>query len=227
MNSLSQKSSEQPESEHPEIVKKSVGGIILCGGRSRRMGNDKPTMPFGPETLIERTIGILESVLSPIIVVAHENQALPQFPDHVYLVHDELPDLGPMGGLLTGLSEMKRRSPETKIAYVSSCDAPFLKPEFISKMIELSNSYEIAVPYDGKYHHSLSAVYQIGLVEKIRNLIKENQLRPLHLFEQSNTHQVSCEELKEVDAELESLINTNTPEEYHAALKKAGFPISH
>jgi len=202
---------------------KTTAGIILCGGRSRRMGKDKPTLPFGNETLIERTIGVLAQCLSPLIVVAHENQLLPEFSENVRVMHDELPDKGPLGGLLTGLSELKKISPATEKAFVSSCDAPFLKKEFILELVSHSQGYEIAVPYDGKYHHSLSAVYHSRLVDKIRQLIENDRLRPLFLFEESETNQVSCEDLKRVDPELDSLMNTNKPEEYEFALKKAGF----
>lgn len=200
-----------------------AGGIILCGGRSVRMGQDKSNLPFGSETLIERTVRILKSVLSPLVVVSYEGQSLPELGSDVSVVQDELPDLGPLGGLYTGLNEMNRISPGTNYSFVSSCDAPFLKPEFILKMIEVAEGYEIAVPYDGEYHHSLSAVYQNNLGKKIRELIDENRLRPLFLFEQSRTREVSCDLLKEVDPEMESLINTNRPEDYEKALRKAGF----
>ena len=47
-----------------------VGGVILCGGRSSRMGRPKALLPFGEETLLTRMVRILSGVVDPIVVVA-------------------------------------------------------------------------------------------------------------------------------------------------------------
>jgi molybdenum cofactor guanylyltransferase len=56
----------------------SYGGIVLCGGRSTRMGSSKALLPFGPETMLQRVVRLLSSVVSPIVVVAAVNQELPE-----------------------------------------------------------------------------------------------------------------------------------------------------
>ena len=60
-----------------------VGGIVLCGGRSTRMGTSKAMLPFGPETMLQRVVRLLGTVVSPIIVVAAPEQSLPKLPDEV------------------------------------------------------------------------------------------------------------------------------------------------
>ena len=46
-----------------------TGGIVLCGGKSTRMGVPKATLPFGPETMLQRVVRLLGTVVSPIVVV--------------------------------------------------------------------------------------------------------------------------------------------------------------
>ena len=57
-----------------------VGGIVLCGGQSSRMGRPKALLPFGPEVMLERVVRILSAVARPIVVVAAPDQELPPLP---------------------------------------------------------------------------------------------------------------------------------------------------
>ena len=52
----------------------------LCGGKSTRMGVPKATLPFGPETMLQRVVRLLGTVVSPIVVVAARGQELPELP---------------------------------------------------------------------------------------------------------------------------------------------------
>jgi len=54
-----------------------AGGIVLCGGKSTRMGVPKATLPFGPETMLQRVVRLLGTVVSPVVVVAAQGQPLP------------------------------------------------------------------------------------------------------------------------------------------------------
>src|SRR5271157_2359743 len=51
-----------------------IGGIVLCGGQSTRMGRSKAWLAFGKETMLQRVVRILSETLSPIIVVAAPDQ---------------------------------------------------------------------------------------------------------------------------------------------------------
>ena len=88
----------------------SVGGIVLCGGRSTRMGCSKAWLPFGPERMLQRVVRILSGVVAPIIVVAAEEQELPELPDGVIIARDEHLALGPLAGLAAGLNSAHAQS---------------------------------------------------------------------------------------------------------------------
>ena len=198
----------------------SVGGIVLCGGKSSRMGRPKLSLPFGSELMLPRVVRILGQVVSPIVVVASADQELPDLPRDVRVVRDEQAYLGPLAGIELGL----RAFGETEVdaAYVSSCDAPLLRPEFIAEMIRRLGNHELAVPREGEFHHPLAGVYRISLADRVCRLVAEQRLRPLFLIQQSDSMEVPVDELRGVDPELQSLRNVNRPEDYTAVLQLAG-----
>src|SRR5438093_12861257 len=98
-----------------------VGGIVLCGGQSSRMGRPKAWLPFGHELLLQRVVRILGEVVDPISVVAAPDQEVPPLPPGVEIVHDSVRGRGPLQGLAAGLQSLRGK---VEAAYVSSCDAP-------------------------------------------------------------------------------------------------------
>jgi molybdopterin-guanine dinucleotide biosynthesis protein A len=96
---------------------------------------------------------------------------------------------------------------------------PFLQPAFIRRLFELLGDHHICVPRVDELHHPLAAVYRLEVLPHVRELLDENRLRPVYLFEKSATRIVGEEELIDVDPKLRSLCNLNTPEEYEAALR--------
>jgi molybdenum cofactor guanylyltransferase len=200
-------------------VSSTIGGIVLCGGRSTRMGSPKALLPFGPELMLQRVVRILSEVVSPIVVVAAQNQELPLLPGHVRIARDEHEALGPLAGLAAGLSALRG---EVDAAFVSSCDVPLLKPAFVQRIIGALGNYDLVIPRDGRFHHPLAAIYRTSLEPCIQELIAADRLRPFFLFEKAHTLEIDVTDLRSVDPELDSLRNTNTPGEYEDALRIAG-----
>ncbi|GAB4137551.1 MAG: hypothetical protein Tsb009_05170 [Planctomycetaceae bacterium] len=201
-----------------------IGGIVLCGGESTRMGRPKMSLPFGPETMLQRVVRIVSSVVNPVTVVAAPTQTLPNLPEDVSVTYDDIPGMGPLAGLAAGLSRLKRENVEA--AYVSSCDVPLLKPEFIRTLVEQIDSCELVIVRDGRYYHPLAAVYRVDVLDRVRQLLDENRLRPIFLIESVKTICLDPETLRNVDPELHSLQNLNTPEDYQQALQDAGLDDS-
>lgn len=199
------------------------GGVVLCGGRSSRMGVPKLALPFGDETLLARTLRLLGQAVSPLVVVAAPEQELPTLPGEVIVARDRREGRGPLEGLLAGLSSL----PESvDAAYATSCDAPLLAPAFVQRMTELLGEHQIAVPQSDGYHHPLAAVYRRGVVSTIEALLAADRLRPVFLFDALPTRVVQPAELVDVDPDLSSLVNCNHPQDYLAALARAGLQAS-
>jgi molybdopterin-guanine dinucleotide biosynthesis protein A len=189
----------------------SVSGIVLCGGRSSRMGRPKAWLPFGDELMLQRIVRILGEVVNPVVVVAAPGQDVPPLPAGVEIVRDEVEGRGPLQGLAAGLAALDGKA---DAAYLSSCDVPFLTAAFVRRMIELLEGHSISVPQVGGYHHPLAAVYRLSVRPVVADLLAAGRLRPVFLFDAVPTRVVAPNEL----ADLQSLSNLNTPDEYAAAL---------
>jgi molybdopterin-guanine dinucleotide biosynthesis protein A len=195
-----------------------VGGIILCGGQSRRMGRPKAWLPFGGEFLLPRVVRLLGEAVAPLVVVAAPDQELPPLPAGVVVVRDEEKGRGPLQGLAAGLKALEGRA---DAAYLSSCDVPFLRPAFVRRMIDLLGEHALCVPRVGEYHHPLAAVYRLKVADAVARLLAANRLRPYFLTEVLPTRVVEAAELADVDPTFQTLRNLNMPVEYEAALREA------
>ena len=194
-----------------------VAGVVLCGGRSSRMGRPKAWLPFGRELMLPRVVRLLGEAVDPVVVVAAPGQDLPPLPEHIAIVRDEREGRGPLQGLAAGLKALHGRA---DAAYASSCDAPFLRPAFVRRLIDLMGNAVICVPRVGAHHHPLAAVYRLEAAEAVDRLLAENRLRPSFLFAAVPTRVVEADELADVDPTFQTLRNLNTPEEYEAALRE-------
>jgi molybdopterin-guanine dinucleotide biosynthesis protein A len=194
-----------------------VGGIILCGGQSKRMGRPKAWLPFGGELMLPRVARLLGEAVAPLVVVAAPEQDLPPLPSDISVVRDEEKGRGPLQGLKAGLESLKGCA---DAAYLSSCDVPFLRSGFVRRLIDLLGEHHICVPQAGGYHHPLAAVYRLETLDAVSRLLVEDRLRPVFLFEAVPTRIVGEDELRDVDSGLETLRNLNTPEDYETALRE-------
>lgn len=208
------------QSLEPEIT--AVGGIVLAGGKSSRMGLAKATLPFGPELMLPRVVRLLAAVVRPIVVVAASGQVLPELGDDLLVARDEREARGPLEGLLAGLSAIEGHA---QAAYATSCDVPLLAPAFVRAMIERLGEADIAVPIEDGFAHPLAAVYRTTVLPHIKQLLAADQLRPAFLFDRVRTVRVPVEELRSTDPQLSTLRNLNRPEDYLAALREAGFEL--
>lgn len=203
------------------IFSMQTGAIILCGGKSTRMGRDKATLPFGPECMLQRIVRLLGDVISldRMVVVTAVDQQLPELPSGILIARDQRPQRGPLEGLAAGW----RALPETvEAVYATSCDVPLLVPAFVRRMFDLLENYDIAVPCEGEYHHPLAAVYRRAVLERVERLLSAERLRPRFLFDELCTREVPVDDLQSVDPRLDTLKNLNTPEDYQSALFLAG-----
>ena len=83
-----------------------AAGIVLCGGRSSRMGRPKAWLPFGNEFMLARVVRVLREAVDPVVVVAAPDQDVPPLPPAVRIIRDEIEGKGPLGGLAAGLAAL-------------------------------------------------------------------------------------------------------------------------
>jgi molybdopterin-guanine dinucleotide biosynthesis protein A len=195
-----------------------LGALILCGGESRRMGRPKAWLPFGGQTLLERTIGRVRRAVGegPIVVVAAPGQDLPPLPEVVQTARDPIRGRGPLQGLAAGLAAMPASA---ELVYATATDAPFLAPAWIGGLVDRIGDADLAIADIGGFLHPLAALYRRATVwPAIERLLAADRLRPVYLLEELRAQVLTAEEMRSVDPPLETLRNLNTPEDYERAL---------
>lgn len=198
-----------------------LGGIVLAGGRSTRMGVDKARTDWLGTPLVVHVASLVrDAVDGPVVVVASPDRPLPRLPDGVELVEDAVADRGPLQGLHDGLAALTGRA---DAALATGVDAPLLRPEAIHLLagaLERSGA-QAAVPCLASDRRPLPAVYRVGLAATAKTLLDGGERRLRALVEAVDVEAVQEDELRQVDPRLGSLAPLNTPAELEAA-RRAG-----
>lgn len=196
------------------------GAIILCGGRSSRMGRDKVLLPFGlHETLLQRVVRIVAAVVpaEQIVCVAAADQALPQLPGGVQIARDTERWEGPLKALALGMTMFA----DTPAAlFVCGCDAPLLLPPFVKLMFELLNEHHIAVTEIEGVVYPLPAMYRSDILPTAQDLLSAGERSLKALVASYDARLIGADELRGVDPSLAALERCNTPSEYERLLAR-------
>ena len=192
----------------------SASAIVLCGGRSTRMGRDKAWLSFGGETLLARMARLCGEVADEVVLVARAGQPLP---DAMDAVRDAAEGLGPLAGIAAGLAVVRNER-----ALVVACDMPLLRPALARRLLELSGGFDACVPRLDGFAVPNCAVYARAAAPRASELVAARRLRPRDLLEGLRTRYVEAAELRDVDPGLESFRDCDTEAELSAALRAAG-----
>ena len=191
-------------------------GIVLCGGKSSRMGQAKEWLDFGGEPLLQRVVRLVGDALGAVVVAARKGQRLPPLPQFATVVHDAAVDVGPLAGISAALSAV---AVTADAAFVTSCDTPFLKGAFITRLVDLLGDARAVVPVHAKHWHPLVAVYRPETRRILATAIESGERRVRAFAESCGPRLVGAEAFVDVDPAMESLRNVNTPEAFAAALE--------
>ena len=105
-------------------------------------------------------------------------QMLPPLPHGTRVTFDAVASRGPLQGLATGLAALG--ADECALAYLTSCDVPLLRPDFVRAVLARLGDADIAVPRDAQHHHPLAAAYRIATVTaEVHALLAADRLRPV------------------------------------------------
>ena len=135
----------------PATPAPALAGVVLCGGRSVRMGVDKATIEVGGVTLLDRAVSRLTEACDPVLIAPG---ALRLGIDGPRLVGDALPGAGPLGGIVAAL----HRSPHPLLAVVA-VDMPWLDPALLRLLAAGIGDQDVAVCKTRRGLEPLHAVY--------------------------------------------------------------------
>lgn len=186
-------------------IRQNAAAIVLAGGRSRRMGQDKNFLPVAGRPLIQHIVGQLEPWFDTVLIGANDPDRFAFLQRRV--IPDRQPGLGPLMGLMSCLSESRH-----ELNFVTACDIPVMEPHFLMRMIQAADDCDIAMPLsrDGQ-PEPLLAVYRKSVCAAAEEVLQRGGRRMADLFERVKVKYVPM-------PETNWYRNLNTMEEYNDAV---------
>ena len=191
-----------------------VTGIVLAGGKSRRLGRNKAIEPIGGKPLIWRVIGLLSCITDQTVVVVNEKEAVSvlPMPDATKVALDIYPNSGALGGIFTGLSVA-----ESKWSVVVACDMPFLSLTLIEHMLTLTDGYDVVVPVLQDRLEPIHALYSKACLPHMERQLQSRRLKIVDFFADVKVNYLTQEEVEKKDPQHLSFFNVNTREDLDRA----------
>jgi molybdopterin-guanine dinucleotide biosynthesis protein A len=197
-----------------------VSGVVLAGGESRRMGQDKALLEIEGQPLIGLVAGRLRAVAGEVIVAANDAARYGAFGDRC--VPDVYPGVGTLGGIHAGL-----RAASHDLVVVVACDMPFLNPEVLAWFVRAAGGAngdgppDLTVLKHDEGVEPLHAVYRKSCLPAIEATIRSGERCAFAFYDQIAVRYVSPAEIAGLDPGLLSFRNVNTPGQWRSTLHQA------
>jgi len=176
---------------------KEISAIILAGGKSTRMGTDKALLKYNDKTFLEIVTNEIKKICKTILICSNNlNHKI----DNCELIFDKYSEIGPIGGIYSGLSESK-----TEYNIVIACDNIFIKAEIFELLWEKSKekNYDITIANYKNFPEPLIGIYNKSALKFIQQNIINKDYKLQNLLKNSNTIKV------DFDDENDIFININ------------------
>jgi len=187
--------------------------MILAGGKSIRMGQDKAFIEVDGVPIILRVFAVLDRLFRETIIVANEKEPYAELNIPVY--SDLVPGQGALGGLYTGLVYST-----FPYSFCVACDMPFLNRALIEYLLTRIDQYDAVVPRTSDGLQPLHAIYSKQCLEPIRHLLDLGKTKIMDFYPLIRLGIVDEKEFLPLDPEKRSFTNVNTPEELQMLQKK-------
>ncbi|MEW6082779.1 MAG: molybdenum cofactor guanylyltransferase [Bacillota bacterium] len=187
-----------------------VTGVVLAGGGSTRMGQEKTSLSFSGQSLLERVLDVLGQATQDIVMVTSRPMDVPG----ARLVLDLVPGRGPLAGIHAGL-----KASTGWAAFVVACDMPFLSPGLIRHMISLGHGYQVVVPFVKGQYEPMHALYSRECLGPIESALEDPHPRIVQFFPEVLVRKVSHGEIARFGRPERIFFNANTPEDLERAFQ--------
>jgi len=192
-----------------------ITGIILSGGKSSRMGENKSLLKIGNKTIIERIVELMKDIFSENIIITNtpDEYKFLQLP----LYEDIYKWKGPLAGIHSGLTYSK-----TEKNFVISCDTPLMIKEMIQYIVNFQTRKPIVFCRAAGYHQPLVGVYKKQIIIEIEKFLSDNDETTdksfHHFLKKVNAEIIDPQDLPFYKDEL--FFNVNSPDDYTIILSK-------
>ena len=188
----------------PDKLRMRVAGLILAGGRGRRMGRAKESLPFGGVTLLAWQCKTLLAATDTVLVVARDpQQTLPTISERVVLTYDGTIDQGPLRAMHSGLAHLRDECGFTDedAAFVTGCDQPFLTTDVVSGLLTQLGPHDALMPRSQDKLQPLTAIYRLRTQTVTEQLLQAGVRTPRSIAEHCDTRIVEEHALRAIDPE--------------------------
>ncbi len=191
-------------------MNRELNGLILVGGKSRRMGKDKSSLKVGGQLLLDKTSNLLRVYCKEVFVSCRQEQSNQEHLKNMPKIFDSAGEIGPLGGIISALDELKSD------IFVVACDLPNLNTQIMDSIFEEynKNTHTNAITFFNTQRghiEPLCSIYKYEIIDDLKAKANEEIYCPNKIL---NTLQnVTKIDLKN-DTELEGIANMNTPQDF-------------
>lgn len=188
-----------------------VGGYILAGGASSRMGRDKALLVLAGRTLLDRAASLIEPLTgAPTVIGSPDRYGSGKW----RVIADQIAGLGPLGGIATALRDS--REPWNLIL---GCDLPFVTQEWPAYLIDraLASPADAVVPQSARGAEPLCAMYRQSAEPLISKALSRGIRKVTDALADLNVESIPPDEWKKFDSHGRLFDNMNSPADFEAA----------
>ncbi len=188
-----------------------VAGVILAGGRARRMNNqDKGLVNFNGRPMVSYAIAALAPVVDCVFINANRNiERYRQFGWPVISDQTDSFD-GPLAGVLTAMIHV-----DADVLVVIPCDSPLIKAEHLRKLllIRAENNADVAVAFDGIREHPVFLTIKTALQTSLQDYLADGQRKVAAWLAQQNLVQADFSNEPEIFSNINTMAELSMLEE--------------
>src|SRR5262249_44622260 len=152
-----------------------ITGVILAGGKSSRMGQNKALMSLGGTRLVDRVVAVMRSVFDALLMVTNTPEVYVDL--GLPMVQDVWPEKGSLGGIYSAIHHVG-----TPYSLVVACDMPFLRAAMLRYLITQRSGSDVVVPDVLGELQTLHAIYSKACLQPIERCLVMNRLRITSFF---------------------------------------------
>ena len=181
--------------------------IVLTGGKSSRMGQDKALLEYEGQTFLEHVIAAARPLAREVLLVT--DRADRYAVRDVRVVVDFLADGGPVAGIVSGLM-----AAGPGVHVVVPCDMPLVSGSVLKMLLgACSPSWDAAIPELHGEPEPLYGVYRDTALPKLRRYLESGRRSARGALAELNVNRIGMDALRRADPDLTSFHNINTPQE--------------
>lgn len=189
-------------------IRPALSGAVLAGGRAGRLkGQDKTKLEFGGQTLLKRTLDILDPICDEKLISSNSLETYA----NCRIVPDRSPGQGPLGALYSCL--LAARNPYLLIV---ATDMPFISTRALQKLGQEIENFDVVIPKSADGLQPLAALYSKRCIDPIRSQLEQGNLKIRSFFPQIRYKVINCRDFPDIYHQ-NIFLNINSPTDLEKA----------